>query len=178
MHGSKEGARSGFSSAVGHTIVEFPLVLALALGLLGTVREPIIKSVIGIAGGIGLIVFGAFQIYETLTHRFEQAPQKKSLPASSLMLGIALTGLNPYFILWWLTLGSVLITQALAFAALFGVILMYVSHVWMDYVFLTALAHFGKKGMGIFESKYYRALLSAFGIILIYYGGTFVLAAF
>ncbi|HXX72712.1 MAG TPA: LysE family transporter [Candidatus Acidoferrales bacterium] len=32
--GSKEGARAGFSCAVGHTLVELPLVLALSFGLL------------------------------------------------------------------------------------------------------------------------------------------------
>jgi len=179
MHGSREGAWSGFSCAVGHTLVEFPLVLALALGLLAAVGQPFVKSAIGIVGGTGLIVFGAFQVYVTVTHGHpEQTPPRKGFPASSVMLGFALTGLNPYFILWWLTIGSVLIIQALAFAALLGVILMYVSHVWMDYVFLTALAHFGKKGMKIVGSKYYRTVLIAFGIILIYYGSTFVLAAF
>ena len=179
MHGSKEGAKSGLFCAIGHTLVEFPLVLALALGLLATVDQPLVKSLIGTVGGTGLIVFGVFQIYETATHGCpEQTPQRKRLPANSLLLGLALTGLNPYFILWWLTIGSVLIIQALAFAALLGVVLMYVSHVWMDYAFLTLLAHFAKKGMKIFGSKYYRAALIAFSIILIYYGSTFVLTAF
>lgn len=178
LHGSKEGAWSGFSCAVGHTLAEFPLVVALAIGLLAAVNQPFIKSVIGFVGGIGLIVFGVLQIYETKMHSgAELAPKTKSLPTSSLMLGLALTGLNPYFILWWLTIGSALIIQALAFAAFFGVILMYISHVWMDYAFLTALAHFSKKGKKIIGSKYYKGVLISFGIILIYYGSTFVLAA-
>ena len=178
MHGSRAGAWSGFSCAIGHTLVEFPLVLALALGLLATTSQPLVKSIIGITGGTALIVLGAFQIYESVQpNRPEQTLQKR-LPASSLMLGLALTGLNPYFVLWWLTIGSVLIIQALAFAALLGVILMYISHVWMDYVFLTTLAHFSKKGMKIIGSKYYRTVLIAFGIILIYYGSAFVLGAF
>ena len=33
MQGSKEGARSGFSCAIGHTLVEFPLVLASIIWL-------------------------------------------------------------------------------------------------------------------------------------------------
>ena len=97
------------------------------------------------------------------------------LPASSLVLGFALTGLNPYFILWWLTIGSVLIVQALAFAAIIGVLIMYVSHVWMDYAFLTALAYFAKKGKSIVGSKYYKAVLIAFGLILVYFGLSFTL---
>ena len=179
MRGSKEGAKSGLLFAIGHTLVEFPLVLALAFGLLAAIGQPFVKSLIGIVGGAGLIVFGIFQIYETATRGSpNQTPQKKGLPAGSLMLGLALTGLNPYFILWWLTIGSALIIQALAFGALLGVILMYISHVWMDYAFLTGLAHFARRGVKIFGSKYYRGALIAFGIILVCYGFTFVLAAF
>jgi threonine/homoserine/homoserine lactone efflux protein len=176
MHGTKQGAFSGFSCAIGHTIVEFPLVLALALGLLAAASQPFVKGVIGVVGGIGLIVFGVLQIYQTFKHKAESSETipTKSLPASSVVLGIALTGLNPYFVIWWLSIGSVLIVQALAFGAIIGVLLMYVSHVWMDYAFLTALAHLGKKSRSIIDSRYYKLLLLAFGLILIYYGGVFV----
>ena len=176
MQGSKEGARSGFSCAVGHTLVEFPLVLALALGLLAAANQPMIKGVIGVAGGLGLIGFGVLQIYETLKRKTESRgkTRARNLPASSVVLGLALTGLNPYFILWWLTIGSVLIVQALAFAAIIGVLIMYIAHVWMDYAFLTSLAYFAKKGRNIAGSKYYKVLLTAFGLILVYYGITFI----
>jgi threonine/homoserine/homoserine lactone efflux protein len=179
MQGSKEGARSGFSCAIGHMLVEFPLVLALALGLLAAASQPMIKSVIGLVGGLGLIGFGIMQIYETVRTKasLSQTARTRSLPASSLVLGLALTGLNPYFILWWLTIGSVLIVQALAFAAIVGVLVMYVSHVWMDYAFLTSLAYFAKKGKNIAGSKYYKVVLVAFGLVLVYYGLSFILDA-
>jgi threonine/homoserine/homoserine lactone efflux protein len=177
IHGSKEGARAGFSCAIGHTLVEFPLVLALSLGLLAAASEPIIKGVIGLVGGVGLVGFGALQIYSTIKNKpeFGEVPKNSSVPTSSLMLGLALTGLNPYFILWWLTIGSVLIVQALAFAAIVGVLIMYISHVWMDYAYLTAIAHLGKRGKGLIGSRYFKLVLIAFGLILIYYGSTFIL---
>ncbi len=54
---------------------------------------------------------------------------------------------------------------------------MYLSHVWMDYAFLTTIAHLGKKSKAIVGSRYYRIVLVAFGLILAYYGATFVLEA-
>ena len=179
LHGSKGGALAGFSCAIGHTLVEFPLVLALAFGLLAATSQPFVKSVIGVAGGIGLIVFGILQIRDTIctAPTVNLSAKRTTLPASALVLGAALTGLNPYFILWWLTIGSVLIIEALAFTALLGVLVMYVSHVWMDYAFMTALAHFGKKGKALVGSKYYRIVLAIFGIILMYYGASFILGA-
>jgi threonine/homoserine/homoserine lactone efflux protein len=178
MHGSKEGARAGFSCAIGHTIVEFPLVLALALGLLVAASQPFIKYIIGLIGGIGLIGFGIVQIYDTLKNKpeFGDAPKARALPTSSVILGLALTGLNPFFILWWLTIGSVLIVQALAFAAITGVLIMYVAHVWMDYAYLSTIAHLGKRGRTILGSRYYKLVLIAFGLVLVYYGLTFILS--
>jgi len=177
MHGSREGARAGFTCAFGHMLVELPLVLALSLGLLAAASQPTIKSLIGLVGGIGLICFGSLQIYDTLKNKpeFGEMPKNRSVPASSLILGLGLTALNPYFILWWLTIGSVLIVQALAFAAITGVLIMYLAHVWMDYVYLTAIAHVGKKGRKIIGSRYYKLVLIAFGLILIYYGSTFII---
>jgi len=176
MHGSKEGARAGFSCAIGHTLVELPLVLALALGLLAAASQPAIKEVIGLVGGFGLIGFGILQIYDTLRSKpeFGDIPKKRSMPASSLILGVALTGLNPYFILWWLTIGSVLIVQAIAFAAILGVLIMYISHVWMDYAYLTLIAYLGNKGKTIASSRYYKFVLVGFGVVLICYGVTFM----
>lgn len=179
MHGSKEGARAGFSCAVGHMLVEFPLVLALSLGLLATASQPTIKYAISLVGGFGLIGFGAIQIYDTIKSKpeFGNAPKEGRIPRNSLALGLALTGLNPYFILWWLTVGSILIIQALAFAAMAGILIMYAAHVWMDYAYLTLIAHLGKTGRSIIGSRYYKLLLITFGIILVYFGSTFILNA-
>lgn len=179
MHGSRDGARAGFSCAIGHTMVEFPLVIALALGLLAAANQPVIKEVIGLIGGVGLIGFGILQVFDTIRNKpeFGTASEKRRLPRSSIILGLALTGLNPYFILWWLTIGSILIVQALAFAAIIGVLAMYVFHVWMDYAYLTTIAHLGQKGKRVVGSRYYRLVLVAFGLVLIYYGSTFILNA-
>ena len=179
VQGSKEGAKSGFSSAIGHTLVEFPLVMALAFGLLAVASQPAIRFVIGLVGGVGLIGFGLLQIYQTIKNKPTSVGtnETKTLRTSSVVLGLALTGLNPYFILWWLTIGSVLIVQALAFAALVGVLIMYVAHVWMDYAFLTALAHMAKKGRNVVGSRYYKLALIAFGAILVYFGVIFVRGA-
>jgi len=178
MRGSKDGARAGFSCAIGHMLVEFPLVLALALGLLVAASQPTIKYVISMVGGVGLIGFGIAQIYGTIKNRPEQENMRETgtLAGSSLALGVALTGLNPYFILWWLTIGSVLIVQALAFAAIVGVLIMYAAHVWMDYAYLTTIAHLGKRGKAIIGSRYYKFVLIAFGLVLVYYGSTFILS--
>jgi len=176
-HGTKHGAKSGLIFSIAHTVVEFLLIMLLALGLLTVASEPIVKMVIGLIGGIVLIAFGTIQIRNSIIGNPEDLNKPKASYRHLFILGLAFTGLNPYFILWWLTVGAQLIIIALEFAALIGVLFMFICHVWMDYVWLTGAAYFAKKGTNIMGLKWYKPLLIVFGVILIYFGITFIISA-
>lgn len=171
-HGSKSGAKSGLIFSLAHTIVEFSLVMALALGLITVANEPPIKLIIGGVGGAALLIFGALQIRDSFFSKFNvQQDKRGDAPSKNpLMLGLIFTGLNPYFIIWWLTLGTSLILEALAFASIAGVIIMYIAHVWMDYAWLTSIAYLAKKGTSVLGTRGYKALMIIFSGALIYYG--------
>jgi len=47
----------------------------------------------------------------------------------------------------------------------------------MDYVWLTGVAYFAKKGTNVIGLKWYRPLMIIFGAILIYFGVSFILGA-
>ena len=173
-HGTKHGAKSGLILSVAHTVVEFTLIMFFALGLLTVANEPIVRFVVGITGGLFLIVFGIIQIRNSALFKSEQSKFNKSSFHHVFFIGLAFTGLNPFFIIWWLTVGAELILISLAFASFIGVIFMYICHVWMDYVWLIGVAHLSKKGTDIIGSKGYRILIGLFGAILIYFGITFI----
>ena len=173
--GSKTGAKSGFIFSVGHTIVEFSLVIVLALGVLTLANEPAVKF-IGIAGGAALLVFGGLQIREALSWKPIEMRKESMAVRSHLLVGTVFTGLNPYFILWWLTAGLKLISDSLAFGWA-GIILMYVAHVWIDYAWLTGTAHLARRGIEFLGRKGYRIVLMLFGFILIGFGLYFLIDA-
>jgi threonine/homoserine/homoserine lactone efflux protein len=173
--GVKLGAKSGLVFAVAHTVVEFSLVMLLSFGLF-VINSELVRRVIGIAGGIVLIGFGLTQVYSSLRPKPEGAGEKrKGSSHRLLLLGLALTGLNPFFIVWWLTAGAQLIVMALEFASLAGVLFMYVCHVWMDYAWLAGTAHLAKRGMKVVGLKWYRLLMGLFGIVLVYFGLSFLI---
>ena len=175
-HGTKNGTKTGILFAIAHSIVEFTLVMLLALGLLSVANQPAVKFAVGAAGGAALIVFGAIQIRNSLKETDD--PQTgKGTTRNLFLMGIALTGLNPYFIIWWLSIGANLILIALEFAGLAGVVFMYACHVWIDYAWLTLVSGFAKKSTKILKQKWYRALITGFGAVLIYFGFTFVFDA-
>jgi len=175
--GAKTGAKSGFVFSLSHTLVEFSLVMLLAFGLLTFVHDSAVKSLVGIAGGIVLIAYGAMQIRESVMSKFGESKQAKVSSGRLFLLGLALTGLNPFFVVWWLTAGSQLIIISLEFASFAGVLLMYLCHVWMDYLWLISTAHFAKVGLNLAGLKLYRLLIGAFGVVLIYFGLTFLLSS-
>lgn len=176
--GARSGARSGFVFSIAHSMVEFSLVMLLALGLLSFASEESVKLVIGVVGGVVLIGFGLMQVLRPLSRGFGK-PQEREVPSRNLIvMGLAFTGLNPFFIVWWLTVGAQLILISLEFLSLAGVVLMYICHVWMDYAWLTGVAHLARKGTSVAGFKLYRIALAAFGIVLIYFGLTFLISPF
>jgi threonine/homoserine/homoserine lactone efflux protein len=171
--GAKTGARSGLIFSMGHTLVEFSLIMVLAFGLLAIENQIYVRTIIGVLGGIVLLFFGVYQLSSLLKKKKTQ--EKPAASSHQLFfIGILFTALNPYFIIWWLTVGSNLILLALEFAALLGVLFMFVCHVWMDYVWLIAVSYFAKKGVNALGTRWYQILLGVFGIILIYYGVSFL----
>jgi threonine/homoserine/homoserine lactone efflux protein len=176
-HGTKSGAKGGLAFSVGHTLVEVSLVVLLALGLSTVVNEPTVQSIVGIIGGAFLLVFGLLQIRRFLLPQTEAVARDSGPSRNPVLLGSVFTGLNPYFIIWWITVGVKLVYDSVNFASWVGVILMYVAHVWMDYVWLTGTAYLAKRGRSLVSSHGYRIAMVAFGAILVGFGVYFLLSS-
>ena len=175
LQGTKGGMRSGFIISVGHTLVELPLVLVIALGISTLLNSPGFTTVVGLIGGFALIVFGILQVRDVTRSSFNQEPfADAKLQRRALIVGVGLTGLNPFFIVWWMTVGLGLIFQAVELGALLGVLIMYVSHVWMDYAWLMGTAYLSARGKTLLKARGYRFLLIGLGVLLIYFGVGFI----
>jgi threonine/homoserine/homoserine lactone efflux protein len=174
-HGIKSGTKSGILFSIAHSLVEFTLVMLLALGLLSVANVPTVRLAVGVAGGLALIVFGAMQIRSSFSYKPEETKTGQEATRSLLLVGLALTGLNPYFIVWWLTVGANLIFISLEFAGLAGVVFMFVCHVWVDYAWLILVSSLAKRSTKILRFKWYRVLMAVFGLVLIYFGFSFLI---
>jgi len=180
-YGTKLGVKGGLTFSIAHTIIEFPLVILLsilvAFGSQTIAKEPI-NLLIGVAGGLALLILGALQIYDGLSPKFGASRESGMTFKNPLFVGLVLTGLNPFFIVWWLTVGLKLIIDAWTFAFLAGIGIMYLSHIWMDYVWLTVVAYFAKMGMNVVGAKGYKAVVIVFGAVLIFFGLFFLTSVF
>jgi threonine/homoserine/homoserine lactone efflux protein len=104
---------AGALIALGHGAIEFPLIFLLYFGLSGFFASTIIQKVIGFVGGAALIYMG-FQTFKT---RKEASAETSHSGHASFIAGLVATGANPYFFVWWATVGVALIWNASIFGA-------------------------------------------------------------
>jgi len=169
-HGLKDGAKSGIKIAIGHTIVELPLVILLGIGVFSLELFPEFRTVISILGAITLFVFAAIQI-KTIFRNKKSTTNLKQRP---LVSGILLSALNPFFIIWWLTIGFKLISDAMLIWAFSGILILFALHIWMDFAWLGAISYLASKSAKILSNKNYKIIMIGLSIILVYFGITFL----
>jgi len=109
-YGLREGVKSGIKIAIGHSIVELPLVILLGIGVFSLEIFPEFRTIISIFGAITLFVFAGIQIKTILKKNKDISVKPKQGP---IVTGILLSVLNPFFIVWWLTIGFKLISDAM-----------------------------------------------------------------
>jgi threonine/homoserine/homoserine lactone efflux protein len=182
LYGTKHGYRAGLKIASGHAIIEFPLIIILAISLFQLTNTPIVAynlNVLGLAGGTSIIIFAIIQIINTarkersgsIFNNSNKNHRPSSLAAKPVLLGIIFSVLNPFFIAWWLTVGLTLISDSISlFGVVTGSILLFSFHIWMDYVWLILTSYLISKGVSIIKTRYYYFLLVGLNIILTFYG--------
>ena len=169
-HGLRDGAKSGIKMAIGHTIVELPLVILLGIGVFSLELFPEFRTVISILGAITLFIFAAMQI-KTIFRNKESTTNLKQGP---LVSGILLSALNPFFIIWWLTIGFKLISDAMLIWAFSGILVLFVLHIWMDFAWLGTISYLASKSAKILSNKNYKIIMICLSVMLVYFGITFL----
>lgn len=180
LYGLRQGAKAGVKVAYGHTVVELPLIVLLAVGLFTSGAAMEYGGTIGLVGGIGILGFATLQITNLIRKRNNHAAQPVAGNNSNgpFIAGIALTALNPFFLVWWFTVGLKLVTDSATFGLAAGIVILFALHIWMDYAWLVGTAYLASKGRSVLKSKYYPLLLVGLTALLAYYGIAFVLQAF
>ena len=172
MYGLREGRISGIKMAIGHTIVEFPLILFLGIGFFSMENVPEIRTIITILGAAGLFGFAALQIRSVTKQKFSLETKSGQGP---FVAGILLSALNPFFIIWWLTIGLVLISQSIELFGIFGIVILFGFHIWMDYVWLFTIAAFSSKAKNYLSKRNFKVIIIGLSVILVYFGIDFLL---
>ena len=183
----KKGFWAGPKLVLGHAILEAVLILGLSLGLNQLLKLEITQIIIGITGGLMLAWMG----YGLL--RFESKagnPLDTGAAAATAVngetqflaklnpvaAGAIISFMNPYFLLWWSTIGLAFISQAFDLG-LKGIIFFYVGHILADLTWYSLISIAVSGGRRLITPQIYRWLLIGCGVLLIVFAGRFIIGA-
>lgn len=133
--------------ALGHGMVEFPLMCLILAGVGVFMKTRHFQIGVGLAGGIVLVAMAVMMLGSL---RRPAGPAVGSQATGPLWTGVVLTGGNPYFLLWWATVGLALTTRAIDLGVwafvLFALIHWLCDLVWLE--FLSVASFQGAKLLG------------------------------
>ncbi len=139
---SSKSKIAGALIALGHGIVEFPLMFAIFFVLSQFEIPTAVQVAVGIVGGFFMVLMGVQAFWN------RNKPQNGSVPLKrdSILAGVYTTAVNAGFILWWLTIGTALILNAQLFGVL-GFSVFAGVHWFCDFAWYAAV------GLLIFSSQ-------------------------
>ena len=160
---------AGVQISLGHAVIEAPLILLIYFGFAHFFENSIVQLVLSILGG-GMVIWLGFGMFRA---RKDVVIQGKDLPYSAFVAGIATTALNPFFLLWWATLGSMLVMRFTEFGV-GGLVLFIIVHWLCDFLWLLLVSVIIYKTHSLWGRKVQEWVFIASSLLLAGFGAWFV----
>jgi len=160
---------AGAQVSLGHAVIEVPLILLIYFGLAQFFQNIVVQLVLSVLGG-GMIVWMGVGL---LRARKEVAREGKDTTYSAFAAGIIMSGLNPFFLVWWVTVGSLLLMNFLAFSPQ-GLALFIVVHWLCDLVWLSLVSFTIYRTHSFLSQRLQEWIFIACSLGLLYFGGQFI----
>ncbi|UCH43927.1 MAG: LysE family transporter [Dehalococcoidales bacterium] len=168
---SYKSQSAGMKIALGHAIVEIPLILLIYFGFAQFFQENLVQFVLSILGG-GILIWLGIAMFRART---EVVQKGQDLAYNPFVAGIVTSALNPFFILWWATIGSVLIMNSLEFG-ITGFALLVPVHWLCDLAWLSLVSVLIYRTQALWDIKFQQGLFIVCSLLLIGFGGWFLVS--
>jgi len=168
------GWKSGPYVTGGHILAEFLFVIFIATGI--SILPGGSPQVIAAIGGTALLIFGIMTLKSAGNTSLEMSSPAGSIP-SPLVAGIVTSISNPYFWIWWFSVGSALLISSLS-SGIAGLVAFIAGHWLSDLGWFTFVSVSVHKSRSLIRDREYRIILYLCGGILIFFGGWFLISGF
>jgi threonine/homoserine/homoserine lactone efflux protein len=181
---AEKGFWTSFFIVVGHAILELAVVAAFFLGLLKYLENPLISKIIGILGGVFLFYIGIDILISVFRKKlkidFKSIIKKRTMNTRStgiiILKGILVSLMNPYWFIWWISIGAAFIIKSVQFNTL-GVSSFFLGHISADFIWYLFIGFLISTGRRFFNQKIYNGILAACSLFLFYLGVRFIIDA-
>ena len=164
---SRHGSRAGPLLMAGHALLELALIALLFLGLAPLLKNGTVTAIISIIGGAILLwlAYGMFRSLSGLTLEQGTKPPaggKRRLVAAGILVSLS----NPYWTIWWATIGLAYILQARIFGVI-GVAVFFIGHILADFVWYSFISLTVGKGRKMLTPLIYRGVVAVCALFLV-----------
>ena len=162
---------AGVLVSLGHAVIEVPLILLVYFGLARFFENTVVQLVLAVLGG-AMIMWMGVSLFRA---RREMAREGKDTTYGAFMAGILMSGLNPFFLVWWLTVGSLLLMSFLDAVGTWGLPLFIVVHWLCDLVWLSFVSFSIYRTRRFWGQKVQEWVFIILSLALLYFGGQFII---
>lgn len=178
---SRRGFWAGPIMVAGHGLIELILVAGLMLGLTQLIQNPLVTGTIGLFGGAMLLWMGYGIGKDAALKRVSfglsaSGASPVSMPVFSVspfIAGIITSISNPYWSLWWATVGAGYVVIAITYGPA-GIIAFYAGHILSDLAWFSAVSFIVHTGRNFISNTLYRGILLVCSLFLGYLGAYFM----
>jgi threonine/homoserine/homoserine lactone efflux protein len=161
----RHGFKSGPLICIGHALMEALMIGLIIFGLSNFIHNQVLMLGVSILGALILAFFGIGMISSIPKLNLEA--QTKPIKSSGLiLLGITMSITNPYWSIWWLSIGLGL-TLGAQKSGLTAVIIFFLGHILADFSWYSVVALVISKGRKFISLKVYRGIIFICGSALI-----------
>ena len=170
------GPGSASLMLVGHALLEGALLVGFAFGLQAVLVDPRVGTALGVVGGAVLLWLGYRLLADTLRVAAPGGPgmQRAESRMGPVLQGVTVSLSNPYWTLWWATVGVKLAADGLAIGPI-GVAAFFIGHQLADVAWYGLVIAATARGRRALPGSAYRVILGACGVFLLYLGARFML---
>ena len=162
---------AGAQVSLGHAVIEVPLILLIYFGFARFFENSIVQLVLSLAGG-AMIIWMGIGMFRA---RAEVVQGGKDLPYNAFIAGIFMTGLNPFFLLWWATIGAMLTMKFIGFGAI-GLVIFIIVHWLCDLVWLSFVSTVVYRTQSLWRRDFQEWLFIACSLLLVGFGVWFLVS--
>jgi len=162
---------AGALMALGHAVIEVPLILLIYFGFARFFQNEAVQVVLNLAGGAMIVWMGVGMFLD----RAKVVREGKDLPYPALVAGIFMSALNPLFLLWWATIGSLLVMKFLDYGGS-GLFILITVHWMCDLIWLSFVSVFINKTHHFLDKRFQEGLFIATSLFLVFFGFRFIIS--
>ncbi len=166
-------SNAGALIAVGHGMIEFPLVILLTFGVSSFFETAIFQVVTGTLGGAVLLWLGIVMVRKPSDY---VSTSKEGQGLGPIKTGIVLSLSNPYFFLWWATIGLGLLSESKSFG-IYAFPIFFLVHWLCDLIWFSLLSRLSFAGRKIMKENTLCWLMRSCGVLMAVFGLRFLVGA-